>query len=349
MAALSRLSRWRGVPWFVLLAASCTAAVAACEDVPPPTVLHPLDTAPPEFEIAPFDANQVVADGDFTDTTSLTLDVTAIQEFLAKTPYSRSSFLVTYQSNGVRASDAIVAAARQYRINPLVFLVFTEITQGLVAARTYRFPPERVEYIFGCGCTGPDDCLPQLAGYDRQLACLGQALRSALDEIRVNDRAPSGWGPGITNTTLDNVEVTPANDATAALYDRLPRVNSGGDSGTWAFWKVWQLYATALNYTGAQGGTSDGAWIGAACSANAMCSAVQDGICASDFPGGLCTVKCDGSCPSEPGRPETFCAKFPDSGYCLAVCNPAAPACRTDYQCVRATGVAGDSQYVCTK
>lgn len=341
------MPRVRGLSLF--LVSAIATAFAACKDVPPPTVLNKVDLAPSEFDTSTFDPTTVIDNGAFTDTRSMSVDVTAIQGFLAKTPYGGPSFLSTYQSNGVRASDAIIAAARQYRINPLVFLVFTEITQGLIAARTYRFPPERVEYIFGCGCTSPDSCLPQLAGYDRQLSCLGQALRTALDEIRIDNHTESGWGPSIESTTLDNVKVTPTNEATAALYDRLPRVNSGTDSGTWAFWKVWQLYANALNYNGSSGGPSDGAWIGAACSANAMCSAVENGICASDFPNGLCTAKCDGACPTGDGRPDSFCAKFPDGGYCLAVCNPAAPACRTGYRCVRATGTAGESEYVCTK
>jgi hypothetical protein len=340
------MSRWRGLPLYLLVAATTT--IASCKDVPPPTVLQPQDVAPPsEGETAnPFDPNTILDDGSFVDTDSPEVQPDKIQGFLAKTPYSHSSFLETYQSNGVRASDAIIAAARQYRINPLVFLVFTEITEGLIGARTYRFPPERVEYIFRCGCYGPDQCLPELAGYDRQVACLGQALRGALDDITVNNQTASGWGPQKPSTTLDHKAITPATNATAAIYDRIPRVNQGHDSGTWSFWMVWQLYSTTLGYSGART-SSDGKWIGEACTANAVCSAVANGICADHYPGGLCTVQCTDKCPTDPNKAATFCTKFPDGGYCLPKCNPNAAACREGYHCTKVAGAAGDSDYVC--
>jgi hypothetical protein len=45
------------------------------------------------------------------------------------------------------------------------------------------------------------------------------------------------------------------------------------------------------------------------------------------------------------------CASFPgEGGYCLPVCNPSAPACRTGYACelvVAASDDAGSSQYAC--
>jgi hypothetical protein len=330
----------------LLFVAACLVATS-CGDFPPPTVLASLDLKPLDGETAPFDRNKVIESGSITDSDAF--DANAIQAFLAKPPYGRSSFLETYQSNGLRAADAIVSAANQYRINPLVFLVYAEVLQGLIAAHTYRFPPERTEYLFRCGCTETKTCLPELAGLDRQVACFGQALRKALDEIKVGGRTAGGWGPDVASTTIDNMKVTPANDATAAIYDRTPRVNTNGDSGTWAFWKIWQIYAEALNYRERTNST-DGAWIGEACTSSAVCSAVEGGICADKYPGGLCTVKCDGTCPNAAAKAPTFCAKFPDGGYCLAKCNSEAEgACRQGYSCVNALGVApGTSDHVCS-
>ncbi len=338
------MSSLRGLLLFVSLAGAIV--VSACGEDETATVFQPLDLQQPEGEVLEFDRNSVVDPASFTD--SETLDVATIQRFLGKTPYQRPSFLGTYQSNGVRAADAIISAARQYRINPLVFLVYAQITQGLVGERNYPFPPDRVEYVFRCGCLQANSCLPAFAGFDRQVDCLGRALRTAIDEIKANDQTTSGWGPDIVSTTLDNLKVTPANDATAALYDRTPRVNEGQPGGTWIFWNVWNLYALALDYVGPLGFT-DGHWIGEACQTEAMCSAVDGAICADNYPDGLCTVACDGQCPTEPTRPESFCAKFPDGGYCLQVCNPQAPTCRSGYQCARVAGVgSGDSKHVCT-
>lgn len=321
-------------------------ALSACGEDPPPTVLQALDFAKPEGEADEFDHDLIVDPAEFTD--SETLDVAAVQRFLAKTSYQRPSFLSTYQSNGVRAADAIVRAARQYRINPLVFLTYAQITQGLVGERNYPFPPERVEYVFQCGCLQAKNCLPVLAGFDRQVDCLGRALRAALDEIKANETTTNGWGPEVTRLTLDGVKVTPSNDATAVLYSRTPRVAEGAADGTWIYWNVWKHYVVALDYFGPIG-AADGRWIGEACQTSAMCSGVQDAICADNYPDGLCTVSCNGACPMQPDKPVSFCARFPDGGYCLPICNPAAPACREGYKCMRAAGGrAGDTQYVCS-
>jgi hypothetical protein len=321
--------------------------VSACGDDPPVTVLQPLDFAKPEGEVGPFDRNSIVDPLAFTDSESY--DVAAVQQFLRMTPYGRPSFLETYQSNGVRAADAIVNVARQYRINPLVFLVFAQTTQGLIGERNYPFPPERVEYVFRCGCLQAKECLPALAGIDRQMDCLGRALRASIEEIRANETTSTGWGPDVVSLTLDNLKVTPDSDATAALYNRTPRVAEGQAGGTWIFWNVWNQYAEALGYFGPIGG-GDGRWLGEPCETEAMCSAVEGAICADNYPDGLCTVSCDGQCPTQPSKPASFCAKFGDgSHYCLPICNPAAPTCREGYTCQLSPGVGnGEQEHVCS-
>jgi hypothetical protein len=191
-----------------------------------------------------------------------------------------------------------------------------------------------------------NNCLPALAGFDRQVDCLGRALRTSIDDIREKEKTTTGWGPEITSITLDNLKVTPANDATAALYDRSPRVNQGQVGGTWIFWNVWNVYAPKLDYAGPIG-SSDGRWLGEPCVADDQCGAVEKATCATDYPGGLCTVKCNGQCPTQTARPETFCAKFVSGNFCLPVCNPAAPSCRDGYKCIRVFGVgAGESKHV---
>lgn len=331
---------------FLALTLSAVVVAPACSDEEKKTSLQPQDFAKPEGEVGAFNRNIIVDPAAFLDAD--TLDTPAIQRFLGKTPYARPSFLETYQSNGIRAADAIVSAARQYRINPLAFLVFAEVTQGLVGERNYPFPPERVEYVFNCGCLQKGNCLPHLAGFDRQVDCLGRQLRNAIDQIKLNAETTTGWGPNKTSVTLDGLKVTPDNDATAALYDRTPRVNENEAGGTWVYWNVWNLYAFKLQYTGPVGNT-DGRWIGEACVADGACGGAEGAICASNYPDGLCTVPCKGQCPSQPSKPETFCAKFRDNGFCFPVCNPSAPVCRQGYKCARVVGVSkGESKFVCS-
>jgi len=193
-----------------------------------------------------FDPTTLMTDSSFVDTTPA--DVAAILQFFQKTPYDQPTFLATYASNGVTAPLAIVQSARKYKINPIVFLAHTERAQGLVGSRFYPFPSTRVEFVFGCGCTAPGVCDLAVSGYDKQVDCLGRALRANLDQLTgPNQATDGGWAVGTATKTIDGSLVTPATNATAALYQYLPVV---GDktSGNQAYFTIFQLYATALSY-----------------------------------------------------------------------------------------------------
>jgi hypothetical protein len=324
--------RTRGFVLLTVMVGASIVAPACSKDEGDRGFLSGKDLERPVDVEQRFDRNNLVDPAAFTDVDGI--DVTLIEKFLHRTPYDTTSFLETYQSNGVSAADAIARASRTYRINPLVFLVSAETSQGLVAAQQYPFPPERVEYVFGCGCLQPGNCQAQLAGFDRQVDCLGRAFRVALDTIAKNGVTASGWGPDKVSTTLDNLKVTPANDATAAIYDRTPRVAENGAGGTWLFWNVWNLYAAGIDYAGPIG-AGGGAWIGDACASTTQCG-FENATCATNYPGGLCTTACTGDCPSQPDRPEAFCADFgKEGGFCFQVCNLGAPACRQGYKCLR--------------
>ena len=296
-----------------------------------------------------FDPDEILAPAPMQD--ALALDTTAVQGFLQSTPYGTASFLASYSSNGVPAAQAISAAAQRYALNPLVLLVHAEMDQGLVAATTYPSPPARVDYAFGCGCSAPGQCDPTYAGFDVQVGCLASTLRDALEQVAANGATDGGWGPGMASSSLDGVAVTPADDSTAALYQYTPVVAVGKTGGTWLFWNLWGAFAGALGYSAPDGGSTSTAWIGDSCGGNGDCVFEgSPGTCATAFPGGLCTLACQGSCPSSSSEPQTFCADFgSQGGFCLAVCNPADPQCRSGYTCesVKELGDTSTSQYVC--
>ena len=290
-----------------------------------------------------FDKNQIVDKDSFED--SRGIEVAALQKFLDKTIYARPTFLETYQSNGIRAIDAILRTASRYRLNPLLFLVRAEIEQGLVGEQFYPLPPERVEYVFRCGCYS-GQCNAAYAGFDRQVDCVGRQLRQYLDEIEAAGATAGGWGPGKEMTTLDGQTVKPADASTAALYQYTPIVGTG-KTGNWLFWNLWFKYAKALEYAGPVEGQSP-KWIGDECRGSDGCP-YEGGICATQYPNGLCTIECTGDCPSQPGRSSSFCAEFQNGGYCLEMCNPGAPACRQGYKCAAVKRAGGPQQaYVCT-
>jgi len=329
----------RGPRVFALFVSACVIITisAGCAKTPGGSVLQAQDTASIDGQ-SPFDPTEIIDLGSFTDTQSFAaIDV---QTFLEHTPYARSSFLSTYQSNGVRAVDAVMSSALKYGINPLVFLTRAEVDQGLIGAQYYPFPTSRVEYVFGCGCTGSNDCDPALAGFDRQVDCLARKLSTSLGEITAGGSTAGGWGPGNASLTLDGHSVTPQDASTAALYQYNPVVGTGS-SGNWLMWNIWQFYTNFLTYGGPVGGpTTSGGWIGDPCAVDASC-AVPGGFCATNFPAGLCTVACTDGCPTADGRPDSFCADFGSGsdggaggGYCLPVCNPGtAGTCRAGYDC----------------
>ncbi|HEY6461991.1 MAG TPA: hypothetical protein VIY73_17615 [Polyangiaceae bacterium] len=296
-----------------------------------------------------FDPDEILAPGPMQDANAL--DANAVQGFLEQPPYGSASFLAEYSSNGVLASQAIAAAAQRYTIDPIVLLVRAEMDQGLVAAGTYPSPPSRVEYAFGCGCSGPGDCDPTYAGFDVQVACLASTLRDDLDAVAANGTTADGWGPGVTSATLDGAQVTPADDSTSALYEYTPFVKVGQPGGNWLFWNLWNAFSAAVGYSSPEGGTTADSWIGAACVGSGTCVYEgTPGTCATEFPGGLCTLSCQGTCPSASGEPSTFCADFgSEGGFCLAACNQADPQCRNGYTCenVKQFGDTATSQFVC--
>src|SRR5688572_13552670 len=114
----------------LLLFAIAAFVLASCVEEETGSILQPLDTQKPEGLEGEFDKNTILETDAFTDAEAV--DVNQLERFLQKTPYDRPSFLLTYQSNGVRAADAIARAARTYRINPIVLLAFAQSTQGLV-------------------------------------------------------------------------------------------------------------------------------------------------------------------------------------------------------------------------
>lgn len=322
------------------------ALLAACSK--PPGESSVLQASDLQGNGASFDANEIVDSASFQDEGAL--DEATALAFLQKTPYGSASFLATYASHGIGASEAIAVASQRYVLNPLVFLVRAQMDDGLVGSTTYPSSSMRVEYAFGCGCIAPGQCDAAYAGFDVQVDCLGAALRESLDAVAATGRTDGGWGPGHTGTTLDGVAVTPKDDSTAALYQYTPVVAQGQAGGNWLFWNLWRKYAAFVRYGGAKG-APQAAWIGDPCAASSACVyGGTAGTCATQFLGGLCTLACTGSCPTAMGQAQTFCADFGmQGGFCLAVCNPADPQCRSGYGCksVAQAGTGGASAYVC--
>jgi hypothetical protein len=310
--------------FMVVVASSCSSG--------PTWVWPPSDFAD---QGVPFDPSTLIdSTASLTDPTALPVE-TAIQTFLLQTPYGGASFLATYASNGVSAARAITVSSNTYQINPLAILARAEMDQALVSLGSYPTPAGRVEYAFGCGCTvAPSQsnptpvCDPSFAGFDKQVDCYARTLRSYLDGVcGIAGATAGGWAQGVGSTTLDGVLVTPANQATAALYQYTPLVDQSLTGGNWFFWNLYQKYSQAVGYPGAAGQS----WIGDPCCGDSSCQ-YTGGTCAVNVPNGMCTASCTAStpCPTDPSR-QAICVDLAGQGFCFFDCtvNP----CRQGYVC----------------
>lgn len=215
------------------------AGMAACSSTPAATIFQPEDlVAAPDFD---FKATSVLDDN--SEFEHIFITEKQIQRFFEKTTYAgRPSFLATYSSNGIAASAAVLQAAAAHRLNPVLFLVELQATQGLVGERYYPSDSRRVEYAFGCGCNGRGECDAAFAGLDKQLMCLGAEYRRAFDAVQGGGATPSGWSLTAPSTTLDGIKIQPANAPTAVLYDRWPLVAEKKVGGVWLVWNLWNIY-----------------------------------------------------------------------------------------------------------
>lgn len=84
-------------------------------------------------------------------------------------------------------------------------------------------------------------------------------------------------------------------------------------------------------------------WIGGGCETDDVCGGA---LCLDNFAGGLCTERCESTCPDRAGRATTFCADlgFSDGGVCVARCARDAD-CREGYAC-KPVSRPSDADYV---
>lgn len=110
------------------------------------------------------------------------------------------------------AATEIAAAARAYRINPLIILATLEKENN--ALTTQERPPDYT-LRFLTGCLTPSTARAQIA-------CTAERLRAYDNQILRDGVTVSGWRPGQPTRTADGVLVTPANRAVAGQFTYTP-------------------------------------------------------------------------------------------------------------------------------
>ena len=297
-----------------------------------------------------FDADRIMDDFAFEDGGFMTK--AEVQAFLEDSPYGRRSRLADLTlPDGRRLSSHLVDAALEYRISPLVLLVRMQVEQSLVSYEG-NISQARLDKAMGCGCADYQSCSAAYSGIASQVVCAADLFRSYLDALDGSGETVTGWGVGSTKMSLDDVSVTPANRATAALYTYTPWTlpYSGGN------WLHWNVYRKFVNH--ALDGRLNHHWIGGDCSVSEDC-AFEGGTCLLLEGFGICTRPCEGLCPEayQHLSTGTFCAAVEpfggEDGACLSVCDedayPYNEGCRDGLECVEADrfGEPAGTRFVC--
>lgn len=267
---------------------------------------------------ANFDRNFLMTDLFFTDADAV--GVEGIQAFLNATPYDKASPLAEATFGGQTAAELIVEAAAETKINPILLLARMQVEQSLVSKPASAGD---LRWALGCGCPDHSDCADRYAGFGRQMFCGAETLRGRFDDSVSGEGT---WRAGHTEESLDELAITPANHATAALYAYTPWVLEGR-GGNWLVWNITKKYAAHLQKLGVYR-PSEAPWLGDECAVDSDCRFSQggvDGRClryeAAPYSGelGFCVMECEGYCPDRPGEATSFCVGAPDreGGMCV--------------------------------
>ncbi len=191
-----------------------------------------------------FNPNYIISDQEVLDANSMSLDY--IRQFLA----DKGSYLVNYKAmtdNGVlmSAPEIIYNCARKNGVSPKFLIVLLQKEQSLVEE---SMPDKRaLDKATGYGCPDNEACNPRWNGFYKQINSASLQFRDYMDEPELYK-----YQVGKTYTFIDNRDgvgkvttvVTPANLATAGLYNYTPHVYNGN----YNFWKIWHRYFSPTNY-----------------------------------------------------------------------------------------------------
>jgi len=178
--------------------------------------------SPGTFKLEPqvalaYNANNLISDGEFTDTR--TLDADGIQAFLNTKGGTR---LRTFREGGKTAAQIIYNAARANGINPFVILATIQKEESLIESNT-NFD-YRVRWAMGYGvcdgCDSNDPSLQHYAGFTNQITGGTWQLKRNYSYWAT----ASSYRVGST-VVIDDTNVHIDNRATSALYRYTPHLH----------------------------------------------------------------------------------------------------------------------------
>jgi hypothetical protein len=179
-----------------------------------------------------FDPNNIISDAAFFNAHDMT--AAEIQSFLERKRSGLTYYTALDADGQLRfASEIIWRSATAQGINPKVLLILLQKEQSLIEN---PFPSQyNYDWATGfaiCDTCSPDD--PRLSAYKG----FGIQVQKAAQRKKQYTLTPQEFQfRPYESKNIDGLTVTPANAATAALYNYTPHIK-----GNFAFWKLWVRY-----------------------------------------------------------------------------------------------------------
>lgn len=180
-----------------------------------------------------FNRNRIIENSDLSP--SVLMSLRRIEQFLGTQAGVLKNYHQTVNGGEMTAAQVIYTVAQEFRISPQFIMVTLQKEQSLM---TNPSPSDRaLQYAMGYGCPDSSPCNPEYAGLFTQIRLAIRQIRERyLDPLEAGGYTISGWKPGVTKT-VDGVEVTPENNATAVLYTYTPHLH-----GNELFWEIWNRW-----------------------------------------------------------------------------------------------------------
>ena len=198
--------------------------------------------AMPSPALAAFVPHYLLSDQDVRNGTAMTR--AGIADFLKNKGSALAAKKFSTSDGEKTAAQIIYEVGKRWDISQKYLLVRLQVEQSLV---TDTSPSQRqLDWATGYSCRDGGVCDNEYKGFYKQVEWSAKALRSDryFGGIEKNGHTISGWGPNITKKTLDGIEVTPMNAATAVLYTYTPWVGKygGGDQRYGGSSLIWKKY-----------------------------------------------------------------------------------------------------------
>jgi len=183
-----------------------------------------------------FNPNYIISDVEILDYNSMNFE--AIKEFLNnKQGYIANGAFEDSGGKKMSAAEIIYDRTVTNQVNPKFIIVLLQKEQSLIEDKN---PSQtQLDWAAGYGCPDNAGCNPRWQGFWKQINSASLQFRDYMDNPQLYTYK-AGYTYTFTNPYSDekNTLVTPANRATAALYNYTPHVYNGN----YNFYKIWQRY-----------------------------------------------------------------------------------------------------------